>query len=214
VNSTVKAPLRISRGSTFTVVALALDPVALAFLGLPVAWISFFLTRSRRGWPVVLGWLAAVQVGLHTSLSLLSGRPAGGPALELMPAAHMSMGPTGSAMPIEAVAGATGMTGATGMSGMSGMTGMQLLPGPGMITAHLIATLITGAALAYGEHLVWQLWSWLGLSITIPVAAVIFPTLGSGPLSWLPTANLIPAVVDRSVQRRGPPSEFRRAVSR
>jgi hypothetical protein len=85
------------------------------------------------------------------------------------------------------------------------MVGMPLVPGFSMFTAHLIATVLTGVALAYGEHLLWCLWTWLHHAVTVVVALGQLPTPRTITPSWLPTVNPVQAPVDRSVRRRGPP---------
>jgi hypothetical protein len=221
VTTTTTAPLRLSRGTAFAVVALTLgvgahvvgggsspDPVALVFLGVPLIWVSFFLTRARRGWPVIVGSLVAVQIGLHEGLSLLSGKVLDEASFRAGVdgvGAHAMMSAPGSPMSGTAMV----MPPAQG-----GMTRMPAFPGFGMLAAHLLATLLTGAVLAYGEHLLWSLWTWLRRVIGVPTPAIRVPLAVQAMVSWLPTANPVPRLVDRSLRRRGPPrGEFRLPVS-
>lgn len=211
------APLRFSRGTAFAVVALALavgahlvgggsgpDPVALVFLGVPLIWVSFFLTRARRDWPVIIGSLVAVQIGLHEGLTLLSRKVADEASfragVEVGVGAHGVMSSPGSPISGSAMV----------MPPVEDMRRMPVYPGLGMFLAHLMATVLTGAVLAYGEHLLWSLWTWLRRVISVPVPVVRVPLAVQGIPSWLPTANPVPRLVNRNIPRRGPPrGEFR-----
>jgi hypothetical protein len=204
--ATPVAPLRGTRGIAFACAALGLAVgahragggtvpglVALALLAVPVLWVSFFLTRAWRGWPVVVTALAVVEAGLHEGLSLLSGpvthaAPVAAPAQMMMDGHAMAMAHPATALPAA-----------------DAMTSMSLVPGFVMIAAHLLATVLTGAILAYGEHLLWTLWTWLRHTVTI-FADVVRP-ITPRPVAptWLLTGNPLAVLVDRSVRRRGPP---------
>ena len=198
-------PLRLSRGTVFATVALALAagghvigggiaPGFLPLLGLslPVLWVSFFLTMKRRGWPTILGALVVVQAGLHAGLTVLSGSPA-----------DAGLRSVGSADGLMTAHGA--MSDAVVVVPHGGMAEMALVPGLGMLAAHVIATVLTAALLAHGESLLWSLWGWLRRSILAPaLVLLVIPATGRGR-AWDFTSNPIPALVDRSVRRRGPP---------
>jgi hypothetical protein len=192
-------PLRVSRAAVFAVVAVALaagahvigggsapGPAALLVLGVPVVWASLFLTMARRRWPIVIGALAVVQIGLHEGLRLLS---------EPMAASFGSPSPMaghGVAMADMAMPAPENVTGMAG-------------PSLSMVAAHLVATVLTGAVLAHGEQLLWSLWTWLRRSIIAPEPTPHFVPRVRNAFAWNETRSLIPVLVDRSVRRRGPP---------
>jgi len=197
------APLRRVRGAAFAAVALGLglaahragggrlpDPGVIVVLAVPVLWASLFLARAWRGWPVVVTTLLAVEAGLHHGLSYLSG-PAG---------------PMPTASPGRMVmAGHTMVTTGTAARPVrDGMSGMALGPSAAMIVAHLGATVLTGLVLAYGEHLVRSLWTWLHHAVTVFAPA---PVVGPRPAlpTWWRSLDPVPAPVNRNVRRRGPP---------
>jgi hypothetical protein len=199
------APLRVSRGVTFAGTALGLGVGAhlagggslpglgpLVLLAVPVAWISLFLTRAQRGWPVIVTALIAVEAGLHEGLSLLSG-----PTASFQPAGQGQM-----AMGAHAVAATHS---AMEMPSAGAMSGMSLVPSFAMITAHLVATVLTGAALAHGERLLWSLWSWWHHALALVIGLVRLPAPRAVAPRWLLTVSLVPVLVNRSVRRRGPP---------
>jgi hypothetical protein len=201
------APLRVSRGAAFAAAALGLGLGAhlagggnlpglgaLVLLAVPVAWISFFLTRARRGWPVIVTALIAVETGLHAGLSLLSGSGEYAASIQVAPQGPM-MGAHAAAMSHSA----------TGMPSAGGMSGMSLVPSLAMIAAHLVATALTGAALAHGERLLWNLWSWVHHAVTVLLVLVQFPTPRTTAPQWLLTVSVRPILVGRHVRRRGPP---------
>lgn len=197
--------MRAIRGSGFAATALGLGvgahvigggalpaPGILVFLAVPVLWVSFFLTRARRRWPTVIAALLAIETGLHEGLSLLSG-----PLNDASPAG-------GGPMVMGTHAGVFGDP-AVAMPSADAMTGMPTGLGLTMVGAHLVATVLTGAALAYGEHLLWSLWTWMHHAVTVAVAMIPLPTPWTVPPGWLPTVSPVPAPVDGSVRRRGPP---------
>jgi hypothetical protein len=211
------APLRGMRGTAFAGAALGLAVgahragggavpglVALVLLAVPVLWVSFFLTRAWRGWPVVVTSLTVVEAGLHEALSLLSGSAAQGAPTWVAPvsAAQASVTPGQMAMDGHAMVMAHP---AVAVPSVDAMSAMPLLPSFGMIAAHLLATVLTGAVLGYGEHLLWSLWTWLRHTVTILTELVQPATPCSVSPAWLLTVNPVPVLVDRSVRRRGPP---------
>lgn len=200
--------MRTARGAGFAGTALGLgvgahlmgggalpDLGTMVFLAVPVVWMSFFLTRARRRWPVIVGSLMAVETGLHAGFSLLSG-PAGRSApLPDAGEGHPALG---------AHAGVIGGPGG-GMPSAHGMAEMAVVPNLTMLSAHLLATVLTGLVLAYGEHLLWCLWTWVNHAVTIVPGLVRFPARRAVTPEWLLTVNPVLAPVDRSVRRRGPP---------
>lgn len=204
-------PLRVSRAFVFAVVALALaagahvigggnapGPLVLGLLAIPIVWGSLFLTMARRRRATVVGALALAQVVLHEGFRVLSGSMVGADAF-VGPAGRMSgpgMTGHGAAMSDPAL-----------LVPSSESMGAMAAPSLSMIGAHLVATVLTGAVLAHGEDLLWSLWTWLHRSIVAPdVQFRVFP-LPRGLFAGDETANLVPAIVDRSVRRRGPPVE-------
>lgn len=198
-------PLRGSRGVAFAGAALGLGVGAhlagggslpglgaLVLLAIPVAWISFLLTRAQRGWPVIILALVGVEVGLHEGLSLLTA-----PVDHFLPMA--GHGPLTGAH-----AGMMTHT-ASGLPPAAGMSGMGLVPSLSMLAAHLVATVLTGAVLAYGEQLLWSLWSWWHHAVTVCADLVRLPVPRTSAPAWLLTVSPLPVPVNRHVWRRGPP---------
>ena len=166
---------------------------ALGLLTVPVAWVSFFLVRAWRGWPAVLASLVLVEAGLHEGLMVLSG-----PVGHASPAGAMGQGAMMMGDHAPAVAGTASAMPSAGAAVMP-------VPGAAMIVAHLVATVLTGAALAYGEELLRRLWTWLHHAFTLVVGRVRLPAARAVTPGWLLTVNPVPVLVGRRIRRRGPP---------
>ncbi len=201
-------PVRRARGIAFAGLAFGLgvgahlagggslpNLGALVVLAVPVAWIAFFLSRAQRGWPVIIGALLAIEAGLHEGLSFLSG------SLE-----HMaSIRTAGQEQMIMGAHAAVETHLAIGPPPAGGIGGMPLIPSFAMVAAHLVATVLTGAALADGERLLWSLWTWLHHAVTVSLELVRLPAPRAVALAWLLTVSSVVVMVNRSVRRRGPP---------
>ncbi len=90
------------------------------------------------------------------------------------------------------------------LAGSSGET-TAMAPSLGMLAVHLVAATITGMVLAYGDQLLWSLWSWLRRSLVVLGSAIRVPAYPQGLPAWGRTGNPVPAPVSRCVRRRGPP---------
>jgi hypothetical protein len=151
---------RVLRAATLGVVAFALalvahvvaggavpGPVAMLFLAGLVALAAVLLTRARLS-PIRVGVsLGAMQMVLHESFMWLSA-----PAGCLMTGASAPAGvPMGrGSMPVPLVECATGMA-HMGMGMGSPFTATA------MVGAHVVATAVMAALLAYGEKVLWFL---------------------------------------------------------
>jgi hypothetical protein len=197
--------MRASRAAVFAGVALGLGVTAhlsgggrlpgltgLTFLAIPVLWSAFLLARAQRRWPVVVAALLAVESGLHAGLSLLSGP-------------SVSMGQVAGPAPMGMSTHSAAMSHTVVTPMADGMAAMPLVPGFAMIAAHLVATALTGLGLAYGEHLLWCLRSWLHHAVTVSVALIQLPNPFARLPNWPLTVSLVPVLVDSGVRRRGPP---------
>lgn len=136
--------LRAARSGALALVVLALAAAGhrvgggrlpglpgLATLAALAAVPTAFATRRRLGLPSLVGLLAVGQLVLHTAFAALGADPG-------MPMGHVHAG-----------------------GGIGGA-----LPGPGadagielpMLAAHVVATVLTAAVLAWGERALWALW--------------------------------------------------------
>lgn len=82
---------------------------------------------------------------------------------------------------------------------------MALMPSPMMIGGHIVATALASALLAYGEQLIWALWSWAGLP-RVPSTRLV---PADAQLAVVPTADRAPAdgrIPAGGATRRGPPA--------
>lgn len=159
------------------------DPLTVVALGMPVACASVVLARRRRGLVGITVCLALAQVLLHEGLMLASTMSSCAPAA--------AGGGGHAAMPGMQVASCT----TTSMGAM--------VPGAVMITAHLLATLVTALLLAHGERLASRLGAWVGLRPPLAVARPAARVPGAIP-------SAVPQVVTQlvatgSLSRRGPP---------
>lgn len=194
-----RVPFRLLRTAAVagSVLSLAVGAHVQGGGGLPpvsvlAAWAALvvlgvvLLTRWKLRAPVLLGVLAAGQVLLHGAFTVLSDT---GP-LEAARAVHRHVAATGAA----AVS-----------TGAAAHTHLPWDLEPAMLTAHIIATLVTAAMLAKGEAALWALAAWLrpflGMSVApvLPVAVVPEP----GPRRP-PPARRRP--VPRAHRLRGPPA--------
>lgn len=208
------APFRLLRTSTLGAAVLGLAAGAHLIAGgaLPNALIlttilalhimvTTFVTKFRLSPPTLMAMLATSQVVLHQAFTALSP---GGPAAAGLPAVGHAAGHTAShtdaymASALAQVAPLSAHAGeATSHAAMSGT----------MLAAHVAASLLTAALLAYGENALWALADWLRpLCRSAAVVRVLPPqdpgtALTPRPLPRLPWRNAPPDT------RRGPPQQ-------
>ena len=187
---------RLVRAATLagTVVALAATahlagggrlpgPVLLLALLVLTGCGSLLLTGRRLGAPVLLAALGGGQLLLHGAFEQFAVRTV----------SVASVGHHQEWVPLGAGAIAHTSTASTASSAAL------------MTAAHVAATVLSALALAHGERVLWQAWTWLQ-----PLRAVVVLVLRTPVLRPLPAppARVLPrpaSVVARRVRRRGPP---------
>jgi hypothetical protein len=169
----------------------------LALLAVPVAWVAALVCRRpRRTSLPTFAALAGTQVLLHEALMVLSGpscATANTPSMLGMPGSHAAVGALTCAAPH-----------ATAMAGMGAAT---MAPGGVMLAAHALATVLTAALLARGEHLLWSLVDLL--RVLLPTTRVTHIGLATATADLVraaatptPTTRQLASVLTR----RGPPA--------
>ncbi|MFG2995065.1 hypothetical protein [Streptomyces sp. NPDC048340] len=136
---------------------------ALAATGAP-AWL---LAGRERGLASVTCAAVAAQTALHAGFSLAQS------------SARPSAPPPGSAHVHHDMAGMADMAGMPGMPGMADATGSVPGPGgmptPGMLAAHLLAALLCGLWLAYGEQGAFRVLRAVAGWLLVPLRPVLRP---------------------------------------
>ncbi|MFD3921219.1 hypothetical protein [Streptomyces sp. NPDC058595] len=162
---------RGTRAALFAVVSVILAALGHVLMsGTAVPWwtvlvaggvtgaVGWSLTGEERGFPVVLSVVVAVQALLHSwfALAQVATRPAGtsdAPIIELWIRHMLCQAPAGTSADHthHLTAGMPAMPDAVTLgAGQSGMTSS------GMLSAHLLAALLCGLWLAYGERAAFQ----------------------------------------------------------
>lgn len=118
---------------------------------------GWFLAGRERGRGLIVTVVVAAQAVLHETFSLgQTMTPGSGAPAADMGGMHMSSSDSMAAMPMDAMdmSGMTHMThGSAGMGHAHTMTGSASL---GMLAAHLLAAVLCGLWLAYGERAVFR----------------------------------------------------------
>jgi len=155
----------------------------LVALALPVAAVSFWLTRTQRGVTAIALMLGCTQWVLHQAFMGVSSMPA---TLATHADAHL-----------HTLASSTGM---------EKVTRIALLPGPAMTVAHVLAAAGIAVLLAQGDRMLAVLVAVVDLLVR-PRASLVAVTPAPwtrGPVvgsQWSP----VPWSVVLAVGRRGPP---------
>ncbi|MGY4544025.1 hypothetical protein ACVWY0_003968 [Arthrobacter sp. UYNi723] len=193
-----RAPFRLLRTAAVAVSVLSMAAAAHVFGGgrlPPVSVLAacaalvvlgvVLLTRWKLRTPVLFGVLAAGQVLLHAAFSFLSETA----PLDAASALHRHFAVTDAA-PVHAGGGAH--------------THLPWDLEPPMLTAHIIATLVTAAVLAKGEAALWALEAWLRPFPGVTVAPVLPVAVVPAPLPRRTPVRRRPVL--RAHRRRGPPA--------
>ncbi|WP_172639351.1 hypothetical protein [Streptomyces tailanensis] len=133
--------------------------------------VGWCLAGRERGLPLIVAVVVAAQTALHTGFSLAQPSSTGVDAVD-MGSAHMnhtvSMGPTDH----------MGHVDHTGYL-LDGSFASSFAPSSGMLAAHLLAALLCGLWLAYGERAAFNLLravaGWLAAPLRLPLALPLPP---------------------------------------
>ncbi|WP_308404933.1 hypothetical protein [Streptomyces sp. 35G-GA-8] len=174
------------------------------------------LTDRERGFPAVLSSVVAVQAVLHAwfALAQVTLRPAdsGGASIMAQWIQHVLCAAPAVTMADHTHHTMAGMAGMPGMSdGMAMGTGQGGIAPFGMLSAHLLAAVLCGLWLAFGERAAFQCLracaGWIVAPLRLPGAV---PTSSAPP----PARVDLPHTVDRprqlllahAITSRGPPT--------
>jgi len=172
-------------------ILLAVPPVALGALA---------LTRRRCGAARIGLALLGAQTALHVHFHVLPAAAHGAP--RIAPGGHCASAP--------GIRGAAGLGHASGATGASPDLWAGIVPAPGMLAFHALATLATALLLARGEKLLWALVD------RIAPALPGRPARPVAPLVVLPGLRSAERLPDRLLVHcrtvRGPPAPSCRPV--
>lgn len=202
--------LRLARSTALTVTSLALAALAhmvsggrLPPLGLTVALavlvgcLSVLVTARRIGPGSTLGLTGGLQLILHATFTLLGGHGAGAThTLTAQSGGHMHTAVTTWAAPLPPQTGAVAITTHAGLASPGAVA---------MLALHVIATLLSAAALARSERALWQVWTWLQPLFCRQDPVRVFPLRERVRLIDVCTRRSVRARVEHDRRRRGPP---------
>jgi hypothetical protein len=188
--------LRAARTATFGLVTMALaslahvaggetapGPTLLMALALPVAAVSFWLTRKQRGATAIALTLGCTQWLLHQAFMGVSSMPA---TIATHADAHLHTLPSSA--------------------GMEKVTRIALLPGPAMTVAHILAAAGVAVLLAQGDRMLAVLVAVVDLLVRpraslVTATRVVWTRASVVGSQW----NPLPWSVVLATGRRGPP---------
>ncbi|WFR84552.1 hypothetical protein [Arthrobacter sp. Y-9] len=171
--------------------ALPAPPILAALLALTLL-ASVLATKIRLGLPAMTAVLGAGQVLLHEAFTGLAG--SGVPPIAL-PTAHQHDDGAALAGALQHLTPSLGHSAAHG----------PLAHDPGMLFAHVVATLLTALLLARGEAALWALAAWLRPLFRIAKTPVL-PVAGRALRApFVPEPPRLPWRTLRRDRLRGPP---------
>ena len=176
------AGAHLAAGGELPTPAIMLAVLSLTALGSTAA------TRLRLGFPALAALLGGGQLALHEVFSAFSS-PGTNPG-------------SGTATPHESHLAGAGIL----APAVDHLAGAAAMPGPLMLTAHILATLASALLLAKGEAALWALAAWLRPLVALPQPLACDG--GTPPVAAFPPAAvpLRPWRNLRQDSRRGPPS--------
>ncbi|MCX4856158.1 hypothetical protein OG426_40895 [Streptomyces canus] len=169
---TVRGWCRTLRAGVFAAVCVLLAALGHVLMsGTPVPWwamtagaagtgtAGWLLAGRERGRTLIVAVVAAAQAVLHETFALaqslapavVPGQGGAAHALGSMDMSGMDMGDMGS-MHMDTMGMGSMAHGVTGIHQAHGMTGMSGSASYGMVAAHLLAAVLCGLWLAYGER--------------------------------------------------------------
>ncbi|AZP15169.1 hypothetical protein EJC51_03015 [Streptomyces aquilus] len=231
---TVRGGCRATRAGVFAAVCVLLAALGHAMMsGTPVPWwamgagaaatgaAGWLLAGRERGRTLIVAVVTAVQAVLHETFSLaqtLSPTAAPKPRIGAgaMPMGAMDMGSMG-AMDMGFMGGMDMGSaahlghGAVGMDHMHGMGGTSGAATVGMFAAHLVAAVLCGLWLAYGERAVFRLLRAAAAWLAAPLRLLLALPVPSGPprvRRWRGAACPAPVrlLLCSALTFRGPPT--------
>lgn len=223
---TVRGGCRATRAGVFAAVCVLLAALGHAMMsGTPVPWwamgagaaatgaAGWLLAGRERGRTLIVAVVTAVQAVLHETFSLaqtLSSTAAPMPrtGAGAMPMGAMDMGSMGG---MDMGSAAHLGHGAVGMDHMHGMGGTSGAATVGMFAAHLVAAVLCGLWLAYGERAVFRLLRAAAAWLAAPLRLLLALPVPSGPprvRRWRGAACPAPVrlLLCSSLTFRGPPT--------
>ncbi|MET8773113.1 hypothetical protein [Streptomyces sp. NPDC004658] len=156
------------------------------------------LTGRERGPALVVPLVVAAQAALHSAFSLARTAPPGTTA----PPARRTFMP----MPMGSLP-----TDAMDMGHMAHSVGGAGRPASGMLAAHLLAALLTGLWLAYGERAAFRIVRAVAGRLAAPLLLLLalpVPADGPGPRPRRPRSDRAPGLtlLIHAITSRGPPT--------
>lgn len=200
----------MARSSALTATALTLAALAhvvsggrlpplgvTAALTVLVACLSVVVTARRIGLGFTLAFTGGLQLVLHAAFTLLGGHGAAAtPTLVAQSGGHLHTTVTAWAAPLPPPAGDIAMATHAGLASPVAVT---------MLALHVIATLLSAAALAGCERALWHVRTWLQPLFSPQDAVRVMPLRERIRLIDVCDRRLVPARVEHDRRRRGPP---------
>ncbi|MBV1949542.1 hypothetical protein [Streptomyces sp. BV129] len=185
--------------------AFALGAVATGAVG-------WALAARERGLPLIVATVVATQVALHTAFShaqsIIEGTPApgtgAGGAAGSMGMSHMSMDPADMSMSRMSMDHMS-----TSHSAMSHAVAPDGAPSYGMLAAHLLAAVVTGLWLAYGEKAAFRIMRAIAGRLAAPLLLLLgFKVTTDHPRIRVPRSRsrrVRGLLLVHAIPSRGPP---------
>ncbi|SNX55801.1 hypothetical protein SAMN06272735_0232 [Streptomyces sp. TLI_55] len=218
---TVRGGCRATRAGVFAAVCVLLAALGHATMsGTSVPWwgmaggaaatgaVGWLLAGRERGRTLIVAVVTAVQAVLHETFSLAQTLSSTAAPMPHADAGAMDMGSmAGMDMGSAAHLG----HGAVGMDHMHGMSGTSGAATAGMFAAHLLAAVLCGLWLAYGERAVFRLLRAAAAWLAAPLRLLLALPAPLGPPSvrrWRGAACPAPVrlLLCSSLTFRGPPT--------
>ncbi|GGZ06270.1 hypothetical protein GCM10010300_57830 [Streptomyces olivaceoviridis] len=162
------------------------------------------LTGRERGTALIVPLVVAVQAALHAAFSLAqTASPGTAPRPAVMSPMAMDMG----AKPMDA----THMAHMAHMADMTHSTDGAGWPASGMLAAHLLAALLTGLWLAYGERAAFRILRAVAGRLAAPLRLLLALPVAAdrpGPRLRRPRSERAPSLdlLIHAITSRGPPT--------
>ncbi|MDX3452986.1 hypothetical protein PV396_13665 [Streptomyces sp. ME02-8801-2C] len=228
---TVGGWCRALRAGVFAAVCVLLAALGHVIMsGAPVPWwtmavgamamgaVGWFLAGRERGLALIVTVVVAAQTVLHETFSLGRTVMPGTTADSAATAAAMGgmgMGSSGAmSMEVMDMSGMTHMShGSGGMEHTHGMAGMGGSASFGMLAAHLLAAVLCGLWLAYGERAVFRVLRAAAARLVAPLRMLLaLPVAAGGPSvrrrrGDAHRSSLARFLLCYSVTSRGPPRD-------
>ncbi|NIZ93174.1 hypothetical protein [Kineococcus rubinsiae] len=209
-SSPTSGALRLARSGAVVTTTLTLAGLGHTVSGgrLPSLWLSaalavlvgclgVLITARKLGPGITLVMMGVLQLLLHEALSLLGGHGGAATSMRITQAGgHLHAGVATWGAPLPPQAEHVAMATHAGLASPAAVT---------MLALHILATLLSAAALAGSERALWQVWAWLQPLFRHQGLAPVFCVHRQARL--IDGGDHRPALtrVEQDRRRRGPP---------